>query len=66
MAGYVSPTLVMTAWLCCVQVLSEALGWIVTAVDDFGVAMLDVRHIISWCIADLESRDAAVRSAVRA
>ena len=29
------------------------------------MAKLDVRQLISWCIADLDSRDATVRSAVR-
>jgi hypothetical protein len=46
-------------------VLAETLGWIATAVDEFGVAKLDVRQLINWCIADLDSRDATVRSAVR-
>jgi hypothetical protein len=46
-------------------VLAETLGWVATAVDEFGVAKLDVRQLINWCIADLDSRDATVRSAVR-
>lgn len=49
----------------CLQVLAETLGWIATAVDEFGAAKLDVRQLINWCIADLDSRDATVRSAVR-
>lgn len=49
----------------CTQVLAETLGWITTAVEDFGVSMLDVRRLIDWCIAGLGSRDASVRAAVR-
>lgn len=43
--------------------LVEALGWMAVVVEEFGVAALDVRKVVEWCLADLGSRDAAVRTA---
>lgn len=58
-------SLLMASETALLQVLSEALSWVASAVEDFGVATLDVRRLIDWCVADLGSRDAGVRAAVR-
>ena len=41
-----------------VQVLSESLAWMGTAVEDFGLAACDVPAMISWLKADLASSNA--------
>ena len=45
------------------QVLSEALGWMSTAVEEFGLKQLDVKQLIEWMKADLGSSSAPVRTA---
>lgn len=40
------------------QVLAEALGWMATAVEEFGLAALNIMALIEWTKADLGSANA--------
>lgn len=42
--------------------LSEALLWMATAVQEFGLKQLDVKQLIEWMKADVNSTSAPVRS----
>ena len=44
------------------QVLSEALNWLAQAVEDFGLAAMDVRSLLAWSKEDLGSANAGVRN----
>ena len=45
------------------QVLSESLMWMGTAVEEFGLGPFDVKALIEWAKADLASSNAGVRNA---
>ena len=45
------------------QVLSEALIWMATAIQEFGLKQLDVKQLIEWMKADVSSTSAPVRTA---
>ena len=45
------------------QVLSESLMWMGTAVEEFGLGPFDVKALIEWAKADLASTNAGVRNA---
>jgi cytoskeleton-associated protein 5 len=44
------------------QVLSESLAWMAQAIEEFGLASLDVKLLIDWMITDLGSSNAGVRN----
>lgn len=48
---------------CLLQVLSEALGWMATAIQEFGLKQLDVKQLIEWLKVDICSTSAPVRTA---
>ena len=48
---------------CLLQVLSEALTWMATAIQEFGLKQLDVKQLIEWMKADVNSTSAPVRTA---
>ena len=43
--------------------LSEALMWMATAIQEFGLKQLDVKQLIEWMKADVNSTSAPVRAA---
>lgn len=43
--------------------LSEALGWMATAIQEFGLKQLDVKQLIEWMKVDVNSTSAPVRTA---
>ena len=49
--------------LCRLQVLSEALTWMATAIQEFGLKQLDVKQLIEWMKTDVNSTSAPVRAA---
>ena len=55
-------TLSMSAHPSPLQVLSEALNWLSQAVEEFGLAALDVRSLLAWAKEDLGSANAGVRN----
>lgn len=48
------------------KVLSESLLWIAGAVQDFGLAAMDVKQLVEWVKADLASTAPATRAAATA
>lgn len=44
------------------KVLSESLAWLAQAVEDFGLAAMDLPALLQWMIADLGSPNAPVRN----
>ena len=48
------------------KILSESLLWIAGAVEDFGLAAMDVKQLVEWVKADLASTAPATRTAATA
>ncbi|KAK9814323.1 hypothetical protein WJX72_004049 [[Myrmecia] bisecta] len=45
------------------KVLSESVNWMATAVEEFGLGVLDVKALLDWMKTDLASSNATVRNA---
>lgn len=47
----------------CLQVLSESVNWMATAVEEFGLGAIDVKTLIDNMKVDLSSTNATIRNA---
>lgn len=58
-------TILYGGMLCmlCMQVLSESVNWMATAVEEFGLGTIDVKILIDNMKVDLSSTNATIRNA---